>query len=144
MEQRTLNSCVCVASVRVQTSVACICCSACADAWRRMMNRRQCAMGLRFSRRNLKIGATKIKALAYLPRESLHEYGSTVWDPYKKKDIDKVEKKVQRCPARFVLSQHKKTSSVNKMLLEFNWPTHKTGGMQPGSPCLRSPLAQRR
>ena len=35
MGQRTLNCCVCVARVRVQTLVACICRSACADAWHR-------------------------------------------------------------------------------------------------------------
>ena len=37
MERRTLNCCVCVASVRVHTLVARICRSACAVAWRRRL-----------------------------------------------------------------------------------------------------------
>ena len=41
MEQRTLKYCVYVASVRVHTSVVC----ACRSAWRRILSRRQCAIG---------------------------------------------------------------------------------------------------
>ena len=38
MEQRTLNCCVCVASVWVQTLVVCICHSACTVAWLRRLS----------------------------------------------------------------------------------------------------------
>ena len=55
---------------------------------------------LSFIRRNLNIASTAIKRVAYksLVRPSV-EYASTVWDPYEKGDIEKLEM-IQRRGAR--------------------------------------------
>ena len=57
---------------------------------------------LGFLRRNLKACLPKLRETAYfsLVRSSL-EYSSAVWDPFRQKDIDKLEK-IQRAAARFV------------------------------------------
>ncbi len=43
-----------------------------------------------------------------------------VWDPYLKKDTDKLEK-VQMKAARFTTSNYDRTSSVTKMLNDLGW-----------------------
>ena len=48
------------------------------------------------------------------------EYGSTVWDPYTKSNIDKIEM-VQRRAARYVTNRYHNTSSVSGMLVTLAW-----------------------
>ncbi|XP_069114275.1 uncharacterized protein B0403.1-like [Argopecten irradians] len=76
---------------------------------------------LGFLCRNLKIGSTSIKEQAYktLVRPSL-EYACSVWDPYNKSDISKIEM-VQRRAARFVTNKQRNTSSVGDMIQHLNW-----------------------
>ena len=50
------------------------------------------------------------------------EYSSTVWDPYIKEDIHKLEM-VQRKSARFVYNNYNSTDSVTSMLQSLQWPT---------------------
>lgn len=78
---------------------------------------------LGFIRRNLKINSKKIKEQAYksLVRPTL-EYACTVWDPYQKGDINKLEM-VQRRAARYVTNRFHNTSSVSDMLEHLEWPS---------------------
>ena len=76
---------------------------------------------LGFLRRNLKIPSIRIKEQAYQTLvRPLVEYASTVWDPYTKTDIDKIEA-VQRRAARYVISNFHNRSSVSNMLLRLKW-----------------------
>ena len=78
---------------------------------------------LAFLRRNLKIGSTHIKGLAYKALvRLLLEYTSSVWDPNTKKDTSRIEA-VQRRAARFVLHMHHNTSSMDEILQLLGWPT---------------------
>ena len=63
-------------------------------------------------RRNLKACPPKLRETAYfsLVRSSL-EYPSAVWDPFRQKYIDKLEKN-QRSAARFVTQNYRQTASV--------------------------------
>ena len=76
---------------------------------------------LSFVRRNLYIASTKTKETAYqsLVRPSV-EFASTVWDPYEKGDIHRLEM-VQRRGARFVKNRYHNRSSVTEMLGELQW-----------------------
>lgn len=76
---------------------------------------------LGFIRRNLKECPRKLKETAYftLVRSKL-EYAAAVWDPYKIKDINQLEK-VQRRAARFTCRDYRPTSSVTQMLKELGW-----------------------
>ena len=67
---------------------------------------------LGFLRRNHKACPPKLRETAYfsLVRSSL-EYSSAVWDPFRQKDIDKLEK-MQRSAARFVTQNYRQTASV--------------------------------
>ncbi|KAI8494635.1 hypothetical protein Bbelb_278610 [Branchiostoma belcheri] len=74
-----------------------------------------------FIKRNLKISSVSIKEKAYKTFvRPLLEYASSVWDPYKQKDIDKLES-IQRRAARYVLNRYHNTSSVTNMLAELGW-----------------------
>ena len=77
---------------------------------------------LGFLKRNLKINSTHIKSHAYkaLVRPKL-EYGSVIWDPHNKQQINMIEK-VQRRAARFASNRYHNTSSVTDMINELNWP----------------------
>ena len=78
---------------------------------------------LGFLRRNLRIGATNIKAQAY--KSLVHptlEYSRTVWEPAVQKDINRLEA-VQHRAVRFALNRHQRTASVKLMLQELNWPS---------------------
>ena len=79
-----------------------------------------------FLRRNLRVSNIKLKQTAYkaMVRPVL-EYASTVWDPYKEGQINKIEA-VQRRSARFVLNQYKATASVSTMLHHLGWSTLQT------------------
>ncbi len=73
-------------------------------------------------RRNLKQCPKPLKEIAYktLLRPKL-EYATTVWDPYTKENIGKIER-VQRRSARFVCNNYGRTSSVSEMLTSLEWP----------------------
>ncbi len=74
-------------------------------------------------RRNLKICSRRAKAAAYkaLVRPVL-EYASPVWDPVTTTCIDSLEK-IQRRAARWAMQDYKRTSSVEAMLQELDWPS---------------------
>ncbi len=76
---------------------------------------------LGFLRRNVKVSSPKIKAQAYmsLVRPTL-EYASSVWNPYTKQNIEKIEM-VQRRAARFTLNRFHNTSSVTNMVELLGW-----------------------
>ena len=79
---------------------------------------------LGFLRRNLRNCPQECRRLAYISliRSSL-EYGTTVWDPYLKQDVDRVER-VQRQAARFIKRDYRTrdTGCVGHMLQELNLP----------------------
>ena len=79
---------------------------------------------LGFLRRNLGNCPQECRRLAYiaLVRSTL-EYGATVWDPYLKKDIDRLER-VQRQAARFITKDYKSREEgcVGKMLKDLGLP----------------------
>ena len=83
---------------------------------------------LGFLRRNLKACPPKLRETAYfsLVRSSL-EYSSAVWDPFRQKDIDKLEK-IQRSAARFVTQNYRQTASVTSLLQNLGWTDLKTRG----------------
>jgi hypothetical protein len=76
-----------------------------------------------FLQRNMNQCPRKTKASCYehLVRPIL-EYANTIWDPWTKNNIDKIEA-VQRRSARFVLNNYSRHSSVTSMLEELKWPT---------------------
>ena len=76
---------------------------------------------LNFLRRNIQIGNSRIKAIAYktLVRPQL-EYCQTVWDPYTNELKHKLEM-VQRRAARFAFRNYNSTSSVGSMLAKLQW-----------------------
>ena len=81
---------------------------------------------LAFLRRNLKACPPKLRETAYfsLVRSSL-EYSSAVWDPFRQKDIDKLEK-IQRSAARFVTQNYRQTASVTSLIQNLGWTDLKT------------------
>ena len=78
---------------------------------------------LGFLRRNLRISSQETKSIAYMAmvRSNL-EYCATVWNPWKKEHIKKLEM-VQRRAARFVTNRFHNTSSVSDMLEHLEWDT---------------------
>ncbi|KXJ17197.1 putative RNA-directed DNA polymerase from transposon BS [Exaiptasia diaphana] len=76
---------------------------------------------LAFLRRNLRVNSRQIKTQAYfgLVRPIL-EFAASVWDPYTKSNIDKLEK-IQRRAARFVCRDYRRTSSVTEMIQSLKW-----------------------
>ncbi len=66
----------------------------------------------------------KLKETAYVAlMRSVLEYSAAAWDPYLKKDKDRLEK-LQRKAARFTTSHYNRTSSVTsvtKMLSDLGW-----------------------
>ena len=79
-----------------------------------------------FLRRNLKACPPKLRETAYfsLVRSSL-EYSSAVWDPFRQKDIDKLEK-IQRSAARFVTQNYRQTASVTSLIQNLGWTDLET------------------
>jgi len=78
---------------------------------------------LRFIKRNIKTSNKKVKETAYKTyvRPQL-EYCSTVWHPWQKYLIYKIEQ-VQRSAARYVCNDYNYTSSVTQMLNDLKWQT---------------------
>ena len=78
---------------------------------------------LSFLKRNLQINNTTLKTTAYqtLVRPQL-EYASSVWDPFTKKNVDRIEM-IQRRAARYALNRFNNTSSVTNMLNDLKWQT---------------------
>ena len=79
-----------------------------------------------FLRRNLNISSTKTKEAAYyaMVRPSI-EYACSIWDPYEKGDISKLEM-IQRRSARFVTQRYHNRSSVSNMLQHLEWKSLET------------------
>ena len=70
-----------------------------------------------------KISSIDLREKAYLVFvRPLLEYASSVWDPYTKRNINKIEA-IQRRAARFVPNRYHNTSSVSAMLDRVHWPT---------------------
>lgn len=78
---------------------------------------------LAFLRRNLGKSNKKVKEKAYmtLVRPNL-EYAASAWDPFRKCQIDALER-VQRRAARFVTGKYSRDQSVTTMLRELQWPS---------------------
>ena len=78
---------------------------------------------LGFLRRNLRVSSEATKTSAYYSMvRPLLEYCSTVWSPYTKEYIQKIEM-VQRRAARYVTNRYHNTSSVTSMLDHLEWET---------------------
>ena len=76
---------------------------------------------LGFLRRNFRNCPRKVKADLYSTYvKPILEYAVTVWAPYTRCSIDKLES-VQRRAARFVMSDYYPTSSVSAMLFYLKW-----------------------
>ena len=74
-----------------------------------------------FLQRNLRQCSPTIKSLAYLTYvQPILEYASTVWSPYVRTDIARLEM-VQRKAARFVFNKFSAYSSVTSTLSQLNW-----------------------
>ena len=68
---------------------------------------------LGFIRRNLKHCSRSLKETAYISLvRSVLYYAAVVWDPYQKKDVDRLEG-IQRQAARFVCNDYGRYSSVS-------------------------------
>jgi hypothetical protein len=76
---------------------------------------------LGFPRRNLRVSSEETKAYISLVRPSL-EYCSTVWNPYTKERINKIEM-AQRRAARYVTKIYHNISSVSSMIDHLGWET---------------------
>ena len=76
---------------------------------------------LAFLKRNLYNCNPQIRSQAYmLYVRPILEYASTVWAPYTKSSIGKLEA-IQRLAARFVVSDYNYSSSVTSILNQLNW-----------------------
>ena len=85
----------------------------------KICNRANSILG--FIRRNLKHSDRNFKETAYVSLvRSVLDYASIVWDPYLKKDIDKIEG-IQRRAARFVMNDYSRRSSVTEMMRQLKW-----------------------
>ena len=71
---------------------------------------------LGFLRRNLKACPPKLRETAYF---------SLVWDPFRQKDNDKLEK-IQRSAARFVTQNYRQTASETSLIQNLGWTDLKT------------------
>ena len=88
-----------------------------------------------FLQRNLSTCLKDVKATCYktLVRPQL-EYGSSVWDPPTKSNINKLEA-VQHRAARFCHSDYRHTSSVTAMMEDLGWEQVQTRRQQAIQDC---------
>ena len=78
-----------------------------------------CTLG--FVKRNVRTTNQSVKELAYKTLVRPHvEYASTVWSPYTKQNIQKIEM-VQRRAARWVSNSYSSYDSVSAMLSNLGW-----------------------
>ena len=80
---------------------------------------------LGFLRRNLRHCTENCRKTAYIAMvRSVLEYGSTIWDPYQKGDIIKLER-IQRKAIRFIKHDYRtrEEGCINKMAAELGLPT---------------------
>ena len=78
-----------------------------------------------FLKRNLYSCNQQIRNQAYMLYiyiRSILEYASTVWEPYTKSSTEKLEA-IQRCAARFVVSDYDYSSSISNILNQLDWPS---------------------
>ena len=75
---------------------------------------------LSFFRRNLKACPPKLRETAYFSLVRSSENSSTVWDPFRQKDIDIVEK-FKRSAARFVTQNWKQAASLTSLIQNPCW-----------------------
>ncbi len=83
---------------------------------------------LGFLRRNLRTCPTDCRRTAYIALvRPIMEYGASVWDPYQKQDINRLER-VQHQAARFITSDYRSREEgcVTKMLTTHEIPSLKT------------------
>ena len=80
---------------------------------------------LGFLRRNLKHCTENCRKTAYISMvRSVMEYGATIWDPYQKGDIMKLER-IQRRSIRFIKQDYRtrEEGCLNKMAADLDLPT---------------------
>ena len=61
----------------------------------------------------------KIDAYNYFVKPIL-DYSASVWTPYAPKYLDKLEA-IQKCAARFIVSDFRRTSSISEILKSLQW-----------------------
>ena len=81
-------------------------------------------------KRTLYPAKPKVREAAYnmLVRPKL-EYGSIAWSPHTQNNIDTLEK-IHRSAARFVVHDHRRTTSVTHMQGKLGWQTLETRRLQ--------------
>ena len=90
---------------------------------------------LNFLKCHLSKCLSNVKASAYLLMVCpLMEYACAVWDLHYQSQVSVLEK-VQRCAARWVLSDYSYHSSVSFMLEQFNWLPLARGESNRGLAC---------
>ena len=97
-------------------------------AWNRHMDQtiKNAKSALGFLCRNLRISNEETKSTAYYSMvRPILEYRSTVWNPYTKDHIHKIEM-VQHRAARYVTNRYRNTSIVTSMLEHLEWETLET------------------
>ena len=78
---------------------------------------------LKFIKRNIQTNNPKLKESAYKTYvRPLVEYAASVWDPWQKKYINKIEM-IQHRAIRYIFNDYSFTSSVSNMLSKLNLPT---------------------
>ena len=97
-------------------------------SWNRHMDQtvKKANSTLGFLRHNLRVSNEKTKSAAYISMvRPILEYSSTIWSPYTKDYIYKIEM-VRRRAARYVTNRYRNTSSVTSMIEHLEWETLET------------------
>ena len=78
---------------------------------------------LKFTKHSIQTNNPKLKESAYKTYvRPLVEYAASVWDPWQKKYINKIEM-IQHRAIRYIFNDYSFTSSVSNMLFKLNLPT---------------------
>ena len=89
------------------------------DIWTRPSKYPNSTLG--FLRRNLRVSNEETQSAAYFSMvRPILEYSSTIWNPYTKDYIHKIEM-VQHRAARYVTSRYRNISSVTSMIEHLEW-----------------------